>query len=216
MPETMTVTIYRFDELSPEAKERARDWWRSCDDGSDYEYLYEDFAKVAKILGVSFDSRPVKLMGGATRYEASIYWSGFWSQGDGLCFEGRYSYARKAHRNIREYCPKDIALHNIADGLFALQKANGYRIEARSKHEGRYYHKYSARIDVTDRLTGNEFEGDAGMKIDEQVTELLRDFMDWMYRMLEEDHNFRMSDENVDESIRANDYTFTADGKREG
>jgi hypothetical protein len=28
MPSSRTITIYQFDELSNEAKEKARDWWR--------------------------------------------------------------------------------------------------------------------------------------------------------------------------------------------
>lgn len=216
MPETMTITLFKFDELSAAAKERARDWWREADDGGEYDSMYENFDAVAKILGIEFNTRPVPLHGGGTRYEPRIFWSGFCSQGDGLCFEGRYSYARKAHRKIREYAPKDDALHKIADGLLEIQKAHGYRIEATVRHHGHYYHKYSTRIDVVDSRTGNEFEGDAGIRIDDAVTELLRDFMEWMYRALESEHDYRMSDENVDECIRINDYTFTGDGEREG
>ena len=38
----------------------------------------------------------------------------------------------------------------------------------------------------------------------------------WLYRQLEREHEYLTSDEAVDESIIANDYTFTASGRRFG
>ena len=40
--------------------------------------------------------------------------------------------------------------------------------------------------------------------------------MDWLYRTLEREYNDLNSDEQVDESIRTNEYTFTENGKQEG
>ena len=37
----------------------------------------------------------VQLMGGGSLQKPRIYFSGFWSQGDGACFEGRYAHARR-------------------------------------------------------------------------------------------------------------------------
>ena len=34
MSRTVESTVYRFDELSDTAKERARDWWRNCAENS--------------------------------------------------------------------------------------------------------------------------------------------------------------------------------------
>jgi hypothetical protein len=49
---------------------------------------------------------------------------------------------------------------------------------------------------------------------EEEVTRLLRQFADWIYRQLEVEHDYQLSDENADETIRANDYEFTSEGKR--
>ena len=38
----------------------------------------------------------VRLMGGGTRAKPCIWFSGFWSQGDGACFEGYWSNAKGA------------------------------------------------------------------------------------------------------------------------
>ena len=42
---------------------------------------------------------------------------------------------------------------------------------------------------------------------------MLRSFADWIYRQLKEEYEYRMSDENVDESIRINEYEFDENGR---
>lgn len=213
MPQDITITVYKFDELSDKAKARARDWFREGYPDHDWwDASYEDFSRIADILGIEFDQYPVQTVGGKTRYETAIHFSGFSSQGDGACFAGRYTYKAKAHRKIRAYARKDEKLHAIADGLLALQRANGYRLEARVKHRGSYSHEYCTEIDVTDKRTGELVE----VAIHEELVTLLRDFMRWIYRQLESEYEYLTSDEQVDETIVANEYTFTASGKREG
>jgi hypothetical protein len=87
MPETITKLVYLFDELNPAAKETARQWFR---EGLPSEFLEDrdDWERVAAIIGVTFDRHDVRLMGGGTRSEANIWWSGFSSQGDGASWEG--------------------------------------------------------------------------------------------------------------------------------
>jgi hypothetical protein len=51
---------------------------------------------------------------------------------------------------------------------------------------------------------------------EEIVIEALRDLARWLYRQLEREYEYLSSDEIVDESIIANDYTFTGSGRRFG
>ena len=44
------------------------------------------------------------------------------------------------------------------------------------------------------------------------MRDALRSFADWIYRQLEKEYEFNMSDENVDESIRINEYEFDETG----
>ena len=103
------TNVFQYDELDDRAKERAREWYSRhvFEDSCDWEFVYEDAAEVADILGIDLRQRRVQLMGGGHRYEPSIYFSGFWSQGDGACFEGTYRYAKGATKKIREYAPQD-------------------------------------------------------------------------------------------------------------
>jgi hypothetical protein len=210
MTRTIEKTVFAFDELSDRAKESAREWYR--EGNLDYEWwdcVYEDAAQCGKILGIDLMTRTAKLMGGGTRMEPNIYFSGFCSQGDGACFQGSYSYAKGATKAIREYAPDDKDLHAIADGLQEMQRKAFYRIEAQVKHRGHYYHEMCTEIDVTDSRTGNYVGGDT----EDACVELLRDFMRWIYKRLESEHDYLQSNESVDESIRANEYEFDEDGK---
>ena len=82
--------------------------------------LPEDFERVCEILGIRLKTTPVRLMGGGTRQKPSIWFSGFWSQGDGASFEGYWSHSKGAAARIRDYAPMDATLHGIADRLQAL------------------------------------------------------------------------------------------------
>ena len=48
------------------------------------------------------------------------------------------------------------------------------------------------------------------------VTEALRDLARWLYRQLQSEYDHLTSDESVEDCIIANEYTFTARGRRFG
>lgn len=51
---------------------------------------------------------------------------------------------------------------------------------------------------------------------EDAVSEALRDLARWLYRRLEREYDYLSSDEAVDETIEANEYTFTEAGRRFG
>lgn len=212
MSALIQTEVFTLDELPDgAAKDRARAWFR---EGMESDELtdYDDWETIAGILGVEFRTQPVKLYGGGVRYGPVIHWSGFSSQGDGASWEGSYKYARQAAKRIRQHAPQDARLHAIADALQAVQKANGYRLEARVTTSGHYSH--SGTMDVETFKGGADLRdaGDTAAK----VRDALRGFADWIYRQLESQWEYLTSDESVDESIMCNGYTFTADGRRFG
>jgi len=214
VPEIVETAIYRLNELSDEARDKARAWYRER--GLDYdwfEFVYEDFERICVIFGIDLETRSVRLYGGGIRPKPCIWFSGFWSQGDGACFEARYRHAKAAARRIREYAPQDEALHSIADVLQAIQKRNFFQLHADVVRRGRYYHEYSMAISVKrESPTCQDMTADA----EEVVIEALRDLARWLYRRLEQEYEYLASNEAVDEAIVANDYTFTEAGRRFG
>jgi hypothetical protein len=206
MPQLKTVTVYSFDELSDRAKETAMNWWRSSDD-FDAEFIIDDVEQVAAILGIEFKYESVPLMGGGNRRKPCIYWSGFYSQGDGASFEGWYSYKKGSCKAMRKYAPQDSELHRIADQLASWQKMNFYRLQAKVQHRGNYYHSGCMSIDV------HNFEHEYAAVPEEGVADELRAFADWIYQQLQTEYEYQNSDEIIAENIRCNEYRFTKEGK---
>jgi hypothetical protein len=204
MPTTIETTVYTFAELTDAAKERARDWFRQGMESDWYEFVYECADEVAGMLGIEIDRKSYKTMGGRTATSPAIYFSGFSSQGDGACFEGRYSYRKGALAAVKSEFPTDTDLHQIAKDLQEVQRRNFYQLSARVQHTGRYSHEYSTSIDVWK-------EDDIDCP---ELVDALRSFMRWIYKMLEAEYDYQTSDEQVDESILANEYTFTEEGDR--
>lgn len=152
-------------------------------------------------------------MGGGTRQAPCIWFRGFWSQGDGACFETFYAYRKGAPGRIRDYAPQDTELHRIADALQAVQQHNFYQLRAEATHRGHYYHEYCMAISVErDSPSWQDMTADA----EEVVIEALRDLARWLYRQLEREYDYLSSDDVVDETIIANGYTFTEAGQRFG
>lgn len=217
---TIEVKLYQFDELpTDKAKERARDWFRECEaqDFGAHGELWERAETAAKLLGITFDTEQVPLMSGKTRCEPHIMYSGFSSQGDGASFTGDYEYRKGASKAVRKEFGEDADLYRIADALTVLQAANGYRLHARIKqgeYSGHYVHSHTMSADVVKRNPRNGDEDEASDETAEALLDLMRNFADWIYDGIKKEYYYRMEDENVDESIRANEYEFTVDGKR--
>lgn len=214
MPQTIETTVYYLTELSDTAKDKARAWYRQgAFDFDWYDSVYEDFERICIILGITLKTRPVRLYGGGTRQDPCIWFSGFWSQGDGASFEGSYSYVKGAHVSIRNYAPQDTQLHAIADRLRDLQRRNFYQLYADISQSGRYCHEYTMSVTAErDHPYHPAMTDDA----DAILTEAFRDLARWLYRQLEKEYEFQTSDAEVDEAILANEYTFTEVGHRFG
>ena len=185
MRKIVTTTIaYKFDELDDTAKERAITLYRNDNpslDGSDwYDYIFEDVKSVARILGIEIDH---------------IYFSGFWSQGDGACFEGRYEYPDSKSESI----PKDDQdLNDIKNELDRIQQQYPDQplYAEITHHSPHYYHEHSTQIDT-------EIE---------DVASPLRDFMVWIYKRLEAEYDYLQLDKSIVEAITANEYEFSKEG----
>ena len=192
---TTVTKVYKFSELSDDAKETAINAYRENNlDYEWWEYIYDDTKEIAALMGIEIDN---------------IYFSGFWSQGDGACFEGHYSYKKGSVAAVKSHAPKDEELHRIVEELVAIQRPNFYQLTANVKQRGHYMHANCTDIDV------NQYShewGGVSDSAEEDIKEALRDFMNWVYRRLEAEQDYLQSDETITESIEANNYEFTGYG----
>ena len=199
MSTIIRTEVFLFDELTDEAKEKAREWYR--EGALDYAWwdgVYNTAKTAGACMGIDVDN---------------IYFSGFWSQGDGACFTGSYAYRKGWRKALKaEFGGEVLAeLTVIGEALQAVQKPTLYTLTAFVRHNGNSSNEYSTAIHVdADGIRGGRAIGEDDLK------DALRDFMRWIYRQLEAEHDWLTADEQVDESIRANEYTFTIAGKRFG
>ena len=197
---TVEVNVYQFDELSDEAKEKAREWYRNGSFNYEWwDFLYDDFKERAKEVG--FDV-------------TNIYFRGFWSQGDGAMFE--YDYMRDKLR---------LEFINQL-GLSAMRKdwlINNTMTSGRGKHRGLYYHEKSCdhdiywEVDNGDLAYGTLFYSwleSFDSDFVDFVTDKYEDLCHELYKSLEKEYEYLNSDEAVDESLIVNEYEFDEDGNR--
>ncbi|MCK5605077.1 antitoxin of toxin-antitoxin stability system [Candidatus Pacearchaeota archaeon] len=198
--DTVKTEVFKFDELAEEAQETAIERYREGNLNYDW-WDFEDATQAAACMGIEIEN---------------IYFSGFSSQGDGACFEGSYSYQKGGVKAIKDYAPQDEKLHQIAQDLQDIQKTCFYGLYATVKQSGHYSHEYCTDINVCERRTlrdGSEYDESASIADHENIEEVLRSFMRWIYKQLEAEYDYLQSDEAIKETIEANDYEFTAEGK---
>lgn len=174
------------------------EWW---DD------VYDDFYRICEILGIDLGKN-----------EPSF--SGFWSQGDGASWTGRYSAVKGLgkHREptydtapvkIREHAPEDEVLHTIADELCLLSRIYNPVWAEVGRHSSHYVHSMTMCVSewgYWDEDIGFEGVDDAiaGL-IEETLLTQFRALAGWLYDMLEKEHEHLTSDEAVIEALEANE-----------
>jgi hypothetical protein len=205
---TEETQIFKYEELTDAAKAKARDWWKESSrrDGDSFwsEYAINEAKEQGKAMGLEI---------------SNVYFSGFWSQGDGACFEGSWKAASvKAERVADGWGESEATtqIKRIAAEFAKFAKAwpeSSFTV----KHCGRYSHENCTDFSVSLGEYEDNGEGkstsDQWEAAEKEITETAKDFMRWIYRQLEAAYEDYHADDNVAENIIANAYEFTADGK---
>lgn len=213
---TIEKTIYQFHELSDEAKSKALEKAREYvyQEPGDWDHVIDYAVDVGAWMGFDLMQRRTTLLDGKWNYAPSVFFSGFWSQGDGACFEATYSYGKNAKALIalNSGGTDKATLSALADRLQALQKSHFYSLRASVSHTGHYYHEYSMSYDLScdcKRCQGYN----PGAEAEEEFREICADFARWIYRTLKREYEYQSSDERLIEMIEANEYEFDEDGE---
>lgn len=222
---TETTTVYQFDALDERAKERARDWYRegmTSPDDWQADTVLDDAARLAALFGLNIRTRPVKLMGGSTRYDPDVYYE-VCDRNEGLTFAGSYRYRKGSVRAVAAEAPSSWTdresgetkthksneeLNRIVKALADVQRRNSYRLTASASHGRSRSHFMDISVEYDDYRTNGTADA-----ID-VVTQCLRDFAAWICANLAAEYEYQSSAECIDETIRANEYEFTEEGKQ--
>ena len=191
---TVTPKAYQFNELSEEAKAKALD--NNRDFNTQDEYWYENVIEESKVIGGLFGIDIDK-----------IYFSGFCHQGQGAQFVGDYAYKKGGLKAVKAYAPLGTFLHNIVKELQDIQRRYFYALSATVETNGGYSHEMATTIEVEDSRSDT-----ITISAEEEVKDLLRAYMLWIYSNLEAENNYQTGDIAIAQSLQSNDMEFTVDG----
>lgn len=200
MPEIITIKkeVFKFEELSESAKYSAIAAVNCFDDYAK-DFVIDDAKAIGALMGWEIEN---------------VYYSGFWSQGDGACFEGTMRYAKGCAKAVKAYAPNDAKLHRIAQAWQELQMKNFYSLRATVKQSGHYMHSGCTSFDCADSRNNYGYLYDSN--IADEIEVIGRDFMDWIYKSLEKEYAYQTSEEVISELCEANGYVFDRHGNLEG
>lgn len=213
----MTTTIdeeekteFQFHELSQSAKDHVcqkyaewgmnHEWW---------EHIYEDYRERCEAAGF---------------LDPQFSFSGFWSQGDGACFScERFVFDGADALNYLTKEDHDYVLVKIAEA-----RLNGFQttfhISGRITAGGHYYHRYSMGVgqwfadfdptghDGADALLQCVADKISWEASSELVLEAARDIAHDLYKSLQDEYEYQISEEQVALNAEANDWRFSESG----
>lgn len=191
------VEVFTFAELSDDAKERAREWFRQGIQFDTIDIIECTILDAAKLLGITID-RPR-----SRRTGYAIDWN---TNPVGAAFVGSWRAADVKPGAIQKEWPKESTLHVIARDLEAV--AAEFPDAYANCDTGRgCFQRVEAYAEVGDD------PDDCGDDVAQLVVDSLTSFAHWMATTINADYEWQLSDECVDESIKANGYEFTAAGE---
>ena len=211
MPTTVEITGYTFQELTPQAKKQACSTLQPDNDCYWHEFITDNAKEEGKALGFSIDK---------------IYFSGFYSQGDGASWVGTVDLIKW----LEKHKPDDPLAHILS----ALMENDW--VDARlniTANDSHYSHSNTmVRSDVSiqcedpnDTLSMGMFAG-ANVRtlmeslpdsyaddIADEVLQSARDYADEIYKQLRDEYERMCSEEYIAELCDANEYLFNKKGE---
>jgi len=222
---------FAFGELSAGAKEKALEAHREQLDYAWWDSIYEEAARVGGLLGIEIYSGPSR----TTRTHGNkaapdIQFSGFSSQGDGASFSGTLwieNFPTASAKTAQDY-PTDTELEILArraneifEHITAVHVAQRLMTDEefeRGDDTMHYADCYpAARYNVERHSRGHATRVKDGHyalphDIEDALNKLCEDFADWIYTQLEQEYEYRTSDEQTIEHIEDNEMMFYEDG----
>lgn len=195
----LALSAERRDALLEKHRNTNVEWWEWWDS------VYEQFVESCTEKGIEVDTHTIETMSGKQAQRHSIYFSGFWSQGDGACFDGR----------VNDW-PKFLVACGRTDLVTMYEKLDCSLVLS-WRHGGHYYHSgctsfesdlyienpFDEEDDVLQHATWDTIteNGDVFVRLEDDFIKYVRGLMDKLYKDLEEEHDYLTSDEVVVEYI---------------
>lgn len=189
---TETISIYSFDELSPEAQNTAFENHRN-DETSHYMWYAGQYEQMEEeCLNFGFT-------------DPKFYFSGFSRQGDGACFTSGIKISVAFDRYCEEHPVRHRKwLREILIDYFKMQVVST---------DSHYSHEYTCSILYQSFDTGKHDRiWEVYSSFEEWLEEKRISLCLQLYRNLEQEYEERHADSYVEESIRNRELEFYEDG----
>lgn len=191
---TTKHTVYRFDELSEEIKQKALEKLYDINIYDDWhEFIIDEAKEYLESIGFN---------------DVNIQYSGFWSQGDGASFTGKLVYTAKFLKAMK--------LGNKYKSILVNQDYIDASIDSIDSH---YCHENTIRGNANNYYADNYLSHKQVLKLEKQCEEFEEYLTDWareysheLYRRLEREYDYLTSEEAIIETINANEYEFDVNG----
>ena len=187
--ETEYRLVYTYDELSPSAQERAREYFVA--DEFDHSCLLEEIEGIARLLGIFINSTRGAYI--------DVEWGG-----EDVAYSGYYEYTKNAVKKVEKET-KDPELVRIAKELRDVQRPNFYRLQASISYK-RWSRSRSIIVSVEDALYPYRSLGE----YEERIKQALEDFGYWIGSRLRSQEEFENSEETLAEQAR--EFSYDVDG----
>ena len=195
--ETVKVEFdtYTFEELDPKVQEKVIEEFKTSKSQWDSDFIFECVLEEwkEKLDGMGF-------------YDPKIYFSGFSYQGDGACFEAEC------------YLPdiiKHLDTHKYRHLLPFIDETSISCTIEKNSYGWHYSHERTRYIDLDFPFWDERCPRAAALcqSLKEDLEELRYDLAHELYKALENEYWYALSDEVIKEDILCNDYVFLEDGE---
>ncbi len=206
--ETTVRCLYTFDELPDSAKQKAVDsLWDLNVDYDWWELTYDELTEAGQAIGIgSTRIKGFDLDRGQSIYieadrlwfsefiKASKKWGKLQTEWPGLYEKLNLAYYQKELATFSKWFLKIVPDTDTATGCYS-------------------YSRHDCKGSYETHLYGYGNLEEQAEKAGELMAEFLEDFRDYCWKTLRDEYEWRLSEEQVIETIQSNRYEFTKDGK---
>ena len=191
---TIEKKIYSFTELSEAVQKKViEDYYNINVNHEWYEYIYEDFISNNEYFEVD-----------------NIYFSGFWSQGDGAMFE---------YSSIKQELIDEFIDSLELSPMRRRWLENNICVSGKGKHSGHYYHENCCSHSIYWEVDNGDLDWTSNFyqwlesfaeDFEDFVVDKYKDICCNLYRDLEREYEHLTSEDVIVESL--SDYEFYENG----
>lgn len=206
--ETIQLDLYGFAELSEKAKEKALREFANINVFDDwYTFTVEDFKIVCETICITVDT-------------TKTYFRGFYSQGDGSCFNAKVNIPQLVQaikdQSWKDYAPMlelDLSLPQADSRIIPLIRKESFDIVPKITGAERWY-SIAADLNYYLPNTGHRYDRIEAelQKLGDWLQSVADKLNRYLYKSLEAEYEYQTKEETVIEAIEINEYQFTADG----